>query len=152
MGGRHTFNWISEQLEEFDHEVTVENVLKLRAISHSDPKSVQVDAEKLAPLFCGRSHTGRLNNPGRILKQRGVFPELKCRLTRVSAMGSSANLVDPRWFIATSGCDHLRERTVTLSRPPAASCKQTSHYNDLMHTILASPARRVVVIQLGGYK
>jgi hypothetical protein len=40
--------WISEQLQEFGHEVIVANVRELRAISHSDRKSDQVDAEKLA--------------------------------------------------------------------------------------------------------
>jgi transposase len=39
---------ISEQLEELGHEVIVANVRELRAISHSDRKSDQVDAEKLA--------------------------------------------------------------------------------------------------------
>ena len=45
--GTHSI-WISEQLEELGHEVIVANVLELRAISHSDRKSDQVDAEKLA--------------------------------------------------------------------------------------------------------
>lgn len=40
--------WISEQLEQLGHEVIVANVRKLRAISHSDRKSDDVDAEKLA--------------------------------------------------------------------------------------------------------
>jgi transposase len=40
--------WISEQLQELGHEVIVANVRELRAISHSDRKSDQVDAEKLA--------------------------------------------------------------------------------------------------------
>src|SRR5450755_3228763 len=40
--------WISEQLRELGHEVIVANVRELRAISHSDRKSDQVDAEKLA--------------------------------------------------------------------------------------------------------
>lgn len=40
--------WISEQLQELSHEVIVANVRELRAISHSDRKSDQVDAEKLA--------------------------------------------------------------------------------------------------------
>src|SRR3979490_3074861 len=39
---------ISEQLQELDHQVIVANVRELRAISHSDRKSDQVDAEKLA--------------------------------------------------------------------------------------------------------
>ncbi len=45
--GTHSI-WISEQLEELGHEVIVANVRELRAISHSDRKSDQVDAEKLA--------------------------------------------------------------------------------------------------------
>jgi transposase len=40
--------WINEQLESLGHEVIVANVRELRAISHSDRKSDQVDAEKLA--------------------------------------------------------------------------------------------------------
>jgi transposase len=40
--------WISEQLEHLGHEVIVANVRELRAISHSDRKSDDVDAEKLA--------------------------------------------------------------------------------------------------------
>jgi transposase len=40
--------WISEQLEQLGHEVIVANVRELRAISHSDLKSDDVDAEKLA--------------------------------------------------------------------------------------------------------
>jgi transposase len=45
--GTHSI-WISEQLQEQGHEVIVANVRELRAISHSDRKSDQVDAEKLA--------------------------------------------------------------------------------------------------------
>jgi transposase len=45
--GTHSI-WISEQLEQLGHEVIVANVRELRAISHSDRKSDQVDAEKLA--------------------------------------------------------------------------------------------------------
>jgi transposase len=40
--------WISEQLQELGHEVILANVRELRAISHSDRKSDQVDAEKVA--------------------------------------------------------------------------------------------------------
>jgi transposase len=45
--GTHSI-WISQQLEAMGHEVIVANVRELRAISHSDRKSDQVDAEKLA--------------------------------------------------------------------------------------------------------
>jgi transposase len=45
--GTHSI-WISEQLQKLGHEVLVANVRELRAISHSDSKSDQVDAEKLA--------------------------------------------------------------------------------------------------------
>ena len=45
--GAHSI-WISEQLQELGHEVLVANVRELRAISHSDRKSDQADAEKLA--------------------------------------------------------------------------------------------------------
>src|SRR5260370_11993419 len=45
--GTHSI-WISEQLQELGHEVIVANVRELRAISHSDRKSDQVDAGELA--------------------------------------------------------------------------------------------------------
>jgi hypothetical protein len=45
--GTHSI-WISEELQALEHEVIVANVRELRAISHSDRKSDQVDAEKLA--------------------------------------------------------------------------------------------------------
>jgi transposase len=45
--GMHSI-WISEQLQELGHEVIVANVRELRAISHCDRKSDQVDAKKLA--------------------------------------------------------------------------------------------------------
>lgn len=45
--GVHSIS-ISEQLQELGHEVIVAHVRELRAISHSDRKSDQVDAEKLA--------------------------------------------------------------------------------------------------------
>jgi transposase len=45
--GTHSI-WVSEQLQELGHEVIVANVRELRAISHSDRKSDQVDAEKIA--------------------------------------------------------------------------------------------------------
>ena len=45
--GTHSI-WISQQLQEMGHEVIVANVRELRAISHSNRKSDQVDAEKLA--------------------------------------------------------------------------------------------------------
>jgi transposase len=45
--GTHSI-WVSEQLQELGHEVIVANLRELRAISHSDRKSDQVDAEKLA--------------------------------------------------------------------------------------------------------
>lgn len=44
--GTHSI-WISAQLQELGHEVIVANVRELRAISPSDRKSDQVDAEKL---------------------------------------------------------------------------------------------------------
>ena len=45
--GTHSI-WVNEQFQELGHEVIVANVRELRAISHSDRKSDQVDAEKLA--------------------------------------------------------------------------------------------------------
>jgi transposase len=45
--GTHSI-WISEQLQGLGHEVIVADVRELRAITHSDRKSDQVDAERLA--------------------------------------------------------------------------------------------------------
>jgi transposase len=45
--GTHSI-WISEQLQELGHKVIVASVRELRAISHSDRKSDQIDPEKLA--------------------------------------------------------------------------------------------------------
>jgi transposase len=45
--GTHSI-WVSEQLQELGHDLIGANVRELRAISHSDRKSDQVDAEKLA--------------------------------------------------------------------------------------------------------
>ena len=42
--GTHSI-WISEQLQELGHEVLVANVRELRAISHSDRKSDQVESQ-----------------------------------------------------------------------------------------------------------
>jgi transposase len=47
--GTHSI-WISEELQLLGHEVIVANVRELWAISHSDRKTDQVDAEKLARL------------------------------------------------------------------------------------------------------
>jgi transposase len=45
--GTHSI-WISEQLQELDHEVIVADVPELRSISRSDRKSDHADAEKFA--------------------------------------------------------------------------------------------------------
>jgi transposase len=45
--GTHSI-WVSEQIQGLGHEVIVANVRELWAISHSDRKSDQVDAEKIA--------------------------------------------------------------------------------------------------------
>ena len=45
--GTHSI-WVSEQIRELGHEVIVANVRELRAISHSDRKSDQGGAEKVA--------------------------------------------------------------------------------------------------------
>jgi transposase len=47
--GTHSI-WISAQLQELGHEVIVANVRELRAISYSDRKSDQVDAENLGSM------------------------------------------------------------------------------------------------------
>ena len=51
--GMHSI-WISEQLEQLGHQVIVANVRELRAIAHSDRKSDDVDAEKLARYASAR--------------------------------------------------------------------------------------------------
>jgi len=45
--GTHSL-WVSEHLRQFGHEVLVANTREIRAITHSDSKSDQLDAEKLA--------------------------------------------------------------------------------------------------------
>lgn len=45
--GTHSL-WVSEQLRQFGHEVLVANAREIRAITHSDSESDQLDAEKLA--------------------------------------------------------------------------------------------------------
>jgi pimeloyl-ACP methyl ester carboxylesterase len=47
-GSGYSSIWISKRLEELGHEVIVANVRELRAISPSDRKSDQVDAEELS--------------------------------------------------------------------------------------------------------
>src|SRR6204780_2930648 len=79
--GTHSI-WISEQLQELGHEVIVANVRELRAISHSDRKSDQVDAEKLAryarldpeilrPIECA-NHILRPHGKDSALRQWGL--------------------------------------------------------------------------------
>ena len=76
--GAHSIS-ISEQLRELGHEVIVANVRELRAISHSDRKSDQVDAEKLARYArvdgrsFGPSLTGRLSSRKPSLDRRTRF-------------------------------------------------------------------------------
>lgn len=55
--------WVSGQLQELGHEVIVANVRELRAISHSDRRSDQVDAEKLARFARLDPKILRLNRP-----------------------------------------------------------------------------------------
>jgi transposase len=45
--GTHSL-WVSEHLRQLGHEVLVANSREIRAIAHSDSKSDQLDAEKLA--------------------------------------------------------------------------------------------------------
>ena len=73
--GTHSI-WISAQLQELGHEVIVANIRELRAISHSDRKSDQVDAERswrvmlgLIRTSCGRSPTA-LSSKRRPAKRR----------------------------------------------------------------------------------
>jgi transposase len=60
--------WISEQLQELGHEVIVANVRELRAISHSDRKSVRsmlrswLATHGSIQRFFGRSHTALSSN------------------------------------------------------------------------------------------
>ena len=61
--GTHSL-WVSEHLRQFGHEALVANAREIRAITHSDSKCDQFDAEKLARVTRGstlrfyiRSHT-----------------------------------------------------------------------------------------------
>jgi Transposase len=52
--GTHSL-WVSEQLRQVGHEVPVANAREIRAITHSDYKSDQLDAEKTGSVCAGRS-------------------------------------------------------------------------------------------------
>ena len=67
--GTHSI-WISEQLKEMGHDVIVANVRELRAISHSDRKSDQVEPRSwhgmrglirrsCVPLHSGEQHASQ---------------------------------------------------------------------------------------------
>src|SRR6202035_3219613 len=101
--GTHSI-WISEQLQELGHEVIVANVRELRAISHSDRKSDQVDAEKLARFArldpkilrpIGPLRTGRYGN-------RKPLPLIRARDLIVLARTAAVNAVRG----LTKSCGH----------------------------------------------
>ncbi|WP_263408568.1 IS110 family transposase [Terriglobus tenax] len=92
--------WISEQLEQLGHEVIVANVRELRAISHCDRKSDDVDAEKLARYAC-------------------LDPEiLDSGFSRPNgiAVDGSGNV-----FVADSGNNTVKEIDLTSPRPRSPS-------------------------------
>jgi transposase len=95
--GTHSI-WISEQIREMGHEVTVANVRELRAISHSDRKSDTVDAEKLAryaqldpEILCPIAHrTVAQQETLTLIHARDVLVRL-----RTSAVNSVRGLAKP---------------------------------------------------------
>jgi transposase len=87
--GAHSI-WISAQLQELGHGVIVANVRELRAISHSDRKSDQVDAEKLARY-------ARLDpNILRPIAHRTVEQQHALTLIRARSAGAAAHCCGER--------------------------------------------------------
>ena len=80
--GTHSI-WISEQLQELGHDVIVANVRELRAISHRDRKSDQVDAGTICPA---RSEHPPANCPQDRRTAGGTHPD-PC----ASSFGSAAH-------------------------------------------------------------
>lgn len=89
--GTHSI-WISEQLQELGHEVIVANVRELRAISHSDRKSDQVDAEKLARYA---RHDPKILRPiaHRTVAQQETLTLIRARDLLVRLRTGTVNLV-----------------------------------------------------------
>src|ERR1700754_3127313 len=67
--GTHSI-WISAQLQELGHEVIVANIRELRAISHSDRKSDQVDAERSWRVVLGLIRTSSGRSPTALSSKR----------------------------------------------------------------------------------
>jgi len=110
--GTHSI-WISAQLQELGHEVIVANVRELRAISHSDRKSDQVDAEKLARY-------ARLDpNILRPIAHRTVAQQEALTLIRARAL-----LV--RLRTAAVNADQELDAVVVIT--PDAACEHRRHY------------------------
>ncbi len=101
--------WISEQLEQLGHEVIVAKVRELRAISHSDRKSDDVDAEKLAR--CARLDPEILRPIShRTVQQQEALTLIRARELLVRLRTAAVNAVRG----LTKACGH---------RMPASSTK-----------------------------
>ncbi len=93
--GTHSI-WISAQLQELGHEVIVANVRELRAISHSDRKSDQVDAEKLA-RYARLDPNIRCGGCGHTVAARVLEPHPATARSRLGASTVGSALSRKRW-------------------------------------------------------
>ena len=118
--GTHSI-WISEQLQELGHEVIVANVRELRAISHSDRKSDQVDAEKLARY--ARLDPKILSPIAyRTVAQQEALTLIRARNLIVRLRTAAVNAVRGLAMrLPTSGLVHLVLRQAMRGRAPARS-------------------------------
>jgi transposase len=118
--GTHSI-WISEQLQELGHEVIVANVRELRAISHSDRKSDQVDAEKLARY--ARLDPEILRPIAhRTVEQQEALTLIRARDLLVRLRTAAVNAVRG----LTKSCGHRMPASSTRCSPSAVSqsCRQ----------------------------
>src|SRR5258705_6479833 len=134
--GTHSI-WISEQLQELGHEVIVANVRELRAISHSDRKSDQVDGRSWPATpdsirrSCDRSHIVRSLN-------RGADVDPCPQRDRSSADGGSERgaWTGEALRLPTSGIVHLVLRQAVPGVAAARSgsgtrpCSRTDRHDD----------------------
>jgi hypothetical protein len=118
--GTHSI-WISEQLQDVGHDVIVANVRELRAISHNDRKSDQIDAEKLARY-------ARLDPEIlRPIAHRTVEPQealtlIRARDLMVRLRTAAVNAVRG----LTKSCGHRMPASTTGSFCQARSCRDAA--------------------------
>jgi hypothetical protein len=94
--------WISDQLEQLGHEVIVANVRELRAISHSDRKSDDVDAEKLARYARLDPEILRPISHRTVEQQEAPYRDSRSRASRPTADGG-------RERVSSKSADRVRQ-------------------------------------------